>query len=127
MELIRGQDWKVFLLSYKGRMPLSDYWLGFIVPYFCLSLLAVIFDLVLLRISGIALFQTVLSIVIIYPLTMVAIKRCHDRGRSGFFLLLGLIPLVNLWPIIELSFLRGTAGSNKYGPDPIPVSWAANL
>jgi uncharacterized membrane protein YhaH (DUF805 family) len=48
------------------------------------------------------------------------IKRSHDRDRSGWFILLFLVPLLNLWPLIELLFLRGTIGSNRFGPDPVP-------
>jgi uncharacterized membrane protein YhaH (DUF805 family) len=47
------------------------------------------------------------------------IKRCHDRGRSGYFILLNFVPLVNFWPLIELTFLKGDAGPNEYGPDPL--------
>ena len=47
------------------------------------------------------------------------IKRCHDRDKSGFFLLLNFIPILNLWPIIELTFFKGTSGSNEYGADPL--------
>ncbi|KAB2832665.1 MAG: DUF805 domain-containing protein [Caedimonadaceae bacterium] len=50
---------------------------------------------------------------------MMNIKRAHDRGRSGHFLWLLLIPLVSLWPTIELLFLKGTEGSNKFGEDPL--------
>ena len=46
-------------------------------------------------------------------------KRCHDRDRSGWFILLSLIPLVNLWYIVEVGFLPGTKGNNRFGPDPL--------
>ena len=68
---------------------------------------------------------------------MVGIKRLHDRDKSGLWLLvfyagptvLGMANLgtigtlasfaVSIWGLVELGFLRGTAGPNKYGPDPI--------
>ena len=34
-------------------------------------------------------------------------------------ILLLFVPLVNLWPVVELLFLRGTVGPNQYGPDPV--------
>lgn len=50
---------------------------------------------------------------------LISIKRCHDRDRSGWFMLAMLIPLVGpLWVLIELGFLRGTVGANRFGPDP---------
>ena len=45
-----------------------------------------------------------------------AVKRCQDRGKSGWFLLVGLIPCVGaLWLLVELGFLSGPEGSNRYG------------
>ncbi len=51
-----------------------------------------------------------------------SVKRSHDRGRSGWFVLVLFIPLVQIWPFIELWFLSGTTGDNQYGPDPLPGS-----
>jgi uncharacterized membrane protein YhaH (DUF805 family) len=59
------------------------------------------------------------NLILLWPTLALGVKRCHDRGRSGWFLLLMLVPLVQLWPIIELAFLRGTAGENRFGPDPL--------
>jgi uncharacterized membrane protein YhaH (DUF805 family) len=53
-----------------------------------------------------------------------SVKRAHDRGRSWKFVLLLLVPGVNLWPLAELWLMRGTPGDNEYGPDslqrPVP-------
>jgi uncharacterized membrane protein YhaH (DUF805 family) len=64
-------------------------------------------------------FSLIASLVLLWPFLAVEIKRCHDRGRSGWFLLVGLIPLVNLWVLVEVFFLRGTLGDNQYGQDPL--------
>ena len=37
----------------------------------------------------------------------------------GWFLLAGVIPLVNVWVLVELCALRGTVGGNQYGVDPL--------
>jgi uncharacterized membrane protein YhaH (DUF805 family) len=50
----------------------------------------------------------------------VAIKRFHDRDKSGWWLLILLVPVVGgVWYLIECGFLRGTEGSNRYGMDPL--------
>ena len=49
----------------------------------------------------------------------VAAKRWHDRGKSGWWMLIGLVPIIGLWAIIEPGFLRGTEGPNRFGNDPI--------
>ena len=47
-------------------------------------------------------------------------KRCHDRGRSGWYQLIGLIPLLGaLWLFVDLGLLKGNAGENRFGPDPL--------
>ena len=58
-------------------------------------------------------------LVLFWPGLALAIKRAHDRNRPAWFALLMLVPLVNLWPMIELVFLKGTQGENQYGPDPL--------
>ena len=48
------------------------------------------------------------------------VRRCHDRNWSGAFLLVGLIPVAQLWPLVELGLLDGAPGDNAYGPSPKP-------
>ncbi len=69
-----------------------------------------------------------LALLVLFVLTLVlglaglliSVKRCHDRGRSGWFLLASLIPLAGpIWVLVELGFLRGTVGPNRFGPDPL--------
>jgi uncharacterized membrane protein YhaH (DUF805 family) len=64
----------------------------------------------------------IFDLIILWPGIAILIKRSHDRDRSGWFILLFLVPFLNLWPLIELLFLRGTIGSNRFGPDPVPQS-----
>ena len=48
----------------------------------------------------------------------VGVKRYHDRGKSGWWVLIALVPVIGgLWYLIECGFLRGTIGPNAYGPD----------
>jgi uncharacterized membrane protein YhaH (DUF805 family) len=53
----------------------------------------------------------------------VGVKRYHDRGKSGWWVLIALVPVIGgLWYLIECGFLRGTVGPNAYGPDPVALS-----
>jgi len=53
----------------------------------------------------------------------VAVKRYHDRNKSGWWVLIVLVPVIGgLWYLIECGFLRGTPGPNTYGPDPLAVA-----
>ena len=50
------------------------------------------------------------------------IKRCHDRGKSGWWSLIAMIPIVGgIWLIIDLGIMEGDEGPNQYGPNPLRV------
>ena len=65
-------------------------------------------------------FLDLISLTLLWPTFALAIKRAHDRDHSGWFLLLGLIPLLNIWVFVEIALLAGTPGANRFGPDPLP-------
>jgi uncharacterized membrane protein YhaH (DUF805 family) len=46
------------------------------------------------------------------------IKRWHDCGRSAWWVLLWLVPIISLLQLIGLCFVPGTDGENEWGPDP---------
>jgi len=54
----------------------------------------------------------------------IGVKRLHDVNKSAWFLLLFLIPLVNIFFGLYMLFARGTDGPNNYGPPPPPNSRA---
>ena len=110
------------LLSANGRITRKTLWLKVWLPYVVIYLMAVVIDMLAGTFSeefGIGLFSGVLSVCSIYPFVIVCIKRLHDRNRSGWFYLLCLVPILNLWPAVEIYFLRGTRGPNRFGPDPL--------
>ena len=116
-------DWRNFLLSWEGRITRFDYWVRFTVPYVVISTILSFVDGFTGNLNldtGMGLLSGVFTIVAIWPSFMVGIKRCHDRDRSGWFLLLILLPVIGwIWLLIDLGFLRGTVGPNRFGPDPL--------
>lgn len=65
------------------------------------------------------LIMLVVFVAAIWASLAINVKRWHDRNKSGWWVLLSLVPLANIWAFIETGFLRGTEGPNNYGPDPI--------
>jgi len=108
--------------SFDGRIGRATYWLKFFVPYLAiyLPLLAVDWALGTVdRKETVGVLSGIFMLLALYPSVAVGVKRCHDRDRSGWFLLVGLVPLLNLWLLIELGFLAGTPGPNRHGlPEP---------
>ena len=50
---------------------------------------------------------------------MLSIRRLHDLDKSGWWLILSLVPLVNIFFLLYLWLAPGTAGYNRYGQDPL--------
>jgi len=48
-----------------------------------------------------------------------SIKRFHDIGKSGWFVLTTLIPIIGVIVALILYFKVGNAGANAYGEDPL--------
>ncbi|MAD39833.1 MAG: hypothetical protein CMO30_03750 [Tistrella sp.] len=70
------------------------------------------------------LFSGLFSLAAIWPSLAIGARRCHDRGRSGWFQLIMLIPLIGwIWLLVEIGFLRGTEGPNRFGPDPLHTGY----
>jgi uncharacterized membrane protein YhaH (DUF805 family) len=53
------------------------------------------------------------------PNLAVGVRRLHDTDRSGWWLLIGLVPLVGAIVLIVFYCTRGTTGPNRFGEDPL--------
>jgi len=111
-------DWKDLLLSFDGRINRAKYWIGIAAIWVVLWLIAIVAGManssILWTIFGL------LTLLVIWPSLALSIKRWHDRGKSGWWVLIALVPLIgSLWVLIETGFLPGTPGTNEYGPDPL--------
>jgi uncharacterized membrane protein YhaH (DUF805 family) len=85
----RAVDWSSLFLSLDGRIGRRAFWLGFIVVGAGL-IAADVISRVISPSVGISVF---LSLVLVYPLVAVVVKRLHDRGRSGWWAALLAAPL----------------------------------
>jgi len=117
------------LFSFKGRIARSQYWKGVLIllPFnILLSLLA--FGLLESGDNDSAVLVLIVYAVALWPGLALTVKRWHDRDRTAWWFLTWLIPYVQflfmLWMTIEIWFLRGTAGSNRFGADPVQINQA---
>lgn len=62
-------------------------------------------------------------IVLFWAGLAIAVKRWHDRNKSGWWVLIAFVPVIGgLWYLIECGFLPGTTGANNYGADPLSAT-----
>ena len=99
---------------FDGRARRSEYWYFFL--FNVLISMAVGF---ICGIIGIPELSYLYSLGVLIPGIAVAIRRAHDVGKSGWFM---LIPIYNL----ILALTEGDKGPNEYGPDPKDPSAVGN-
>ena len=58
------------------------------------------------------------SLLLIIPSLAVTVRRLHDSGRTGAWVLINFVPLVGGIVMLIFKILQGTEGRNAYGPDP---------
>jgi uncharacterized membrane protein YhaH (DUF805 family) len=99
--------------TFTGRAERPEYWwwvLGVLIAAGVASLLdGMIFG------SDTAILGGLLSLAIIVPNIAVGVRRLHDTDRSGWWLLLTLIPVIGLLVLIWFMIQPGTPGANRFG------------
>lgn len=96
--------------SWRGRIGRLTYWI-YSVPIVLIASLAY---RGMAKDDEIAFF--LIMLICFYIQTMINIKRAHDRNRRGLFVILLFIPIIDLWPLFEFWFLKGSEADNYYGP-----------
>jgi uncharacterized membrane protein YhaH (DUF805 family) len=111
--------WKTVVLgnyaTFSGRARRSEYWwfaLANVIVNVALNIVGSLGD-ALSSLAGVAVLVYGLGTLI--PSLAVAARRLHDTGRSGWMMLLALIPLVGLIILIVFLASDSAKGSNKYG------------
>ena len=114
---------------FSGRARRMEYW------YFVLFNLIVAFVLALIDtllgtttgVSSFGLLSGIYSLAVLIPTLAVLVRRLHDIDRSGWWILINLIPLVGTIVLLVFALMPGTPGSNQYGPDPKQATGEARV
>ena len=95
----------LYALNFKGRSSKSEFWWGYL--FYCLLSIAL---------NIIPVIGSLASLVLVVPGIALSIRRMHDIGKSGWYMLMGLIPLAG--PIIVLVYMctASQPAPNQWGP-----------
>jgi uncharacterized membrane protein YhaH (DUF805 family) len=109
--------------DFQGRSRRSEYWF----TYLFLMIVVLVAYAAMFAFAGSAggeaLFGLIAGVLglfylaILIPSIAIAVRRLHDTDRSGWWLLIGIIPFGGIVLLIFFC-MAGTVGPNKYGPDP---------
>ena len=94
--------------NFNGRARRREYWLFFLANLVISFVLGFLFGLLAPKVAFVANFY---SLAVLVPSIAAGVRRMHDIGKSGWYI---LIPIYN----IVLLATEGEKGSNQYGADP---------
>lgn len=99
--------------TFSGRARRSEYWLAILFWYIVSMALTIIAGD-----SGLTVLASLWSLATFVPALAIVVRRLHDTGKSGWYYLWILLPLVG-WIIILVQLCKDSEpGTNQYGPNP---------
>jgi uncharacterized membrane protein YhaH (DUF805 family) len=119
-----NMDWYLEVLNkyavFEGRARRKEYWF-FMLFNVLISMVLGIFDRLLGNfdpLSGVGFFGFIYMLGIMIPGLAVSVRRLHDSGRSGWWLLMSLIPVIGSLVLLYFMLCNSDTGSNQYGASP---------
>lgn len=109
--------------EFDGRARRKEFWM-FVLFNAVFTALAAVFDNVFnTKITGYShgVFETLYLIGVFIPSLAVTVRRLHDIGKSGWMILIVLIPIIGVIWMLVLMASAGEPGENQYGPNPKEV------
>ena len=110
--------WKNYV-NFQGRARRKAYWMFVLFNLIALVVLSFIEGAIgLSGENGYGILTGLYTLAMILPLIALAVRRLHDTGRSGWWILIGLVPLIGPIVLIVFYVTDSQPGTNEYGPNP---------
>ena len=117
-------DWYLDVLknkyaTFSGRAHRKEYWMFLLINLVVSVALALIDSLIgSVSESGMGLLSSVYSIGVLIPSLALSVRRLHDIGRTGWWVLISIIPVIGAVVLLVFMLLDSEPGSNRYGANP---------
>lgn len=106
--------------DFSGRAQRSEYWF-FVLFYILIDILLIIVDRMTGSFSagaGMGLLSGLFSLAMIIPSLAVSVRRLHDTDRSGWWLLIALVPLIGAIVLLVFYVQDSQPDENRFGANP---------
>lgn len=91
-------------VEFKGRADRAEFWWFFLFQFVVLAIIGMVSNTL----------YVIATLALLLPGLAVGARRLHDIGKSGWFLLIGLIPLIG-WLVLIYFFVQPSGPANEYG------------
>jgi len=105
---------------FSRRARRKEFWMFFFINLL-ISVVLIAIDSLIGTFSpqtGFGLLQGLYSLAVLIPSIAVTVRRLHDTGRTGWWILIGLIPIIGGIVLLIFMVLDSQPGVNQYGPNP---------
>jgi uncharacterized membrane protein YhaH (DUF805 family) len=138
--------WAILLFGFGGRTNRAKFWLAWLIFFVIYMPFAIATSLT--DSPSLSAMSSMITIVLFVSGLAVCVKRLQDRNKSGWYVLLFFVApvalslagmslgltdgltfvaqglwlvgsVISIWGLVELGFIRGTIGANRFGPDPL--------
>ena len=99
---------------FGGRARRKEYWMFFLFNVIIAFVLGLVEGLA----GGPGIVGNIYALAVLIPGIAVAMRRLHDTDRSGWWLFIGLIPIVGAIVLLVFLVQDSTPGENQYGANP---------
>lgn len=109
-------------VNFHGRARRSAFWF-WVLFVFLVSVVLGVIDAALFGYTpgqpgSVGMLGMLWSLAVLLPGLAVAVRRLHDTGRSGFWLFIGLVPIIGWIVLVIFYVMDSQPGANKHGPSP---------
>jgi uncharacterized membrane protein YhaH (DUF805 family) len=102
---------------FGGRARRREYWMFTLINIIIVVLLGMI-EGVLGISTGQSILATIYSLAVLLPAIAVGVRRLHDTDRSGWWMLIGLVPILGALVLLIFAVQDSQPGQNRFGPNP---------
>ncbi len=99
--------------DFEGRARRKEFWMFALFNFIIAIILALIGNMI-----DFTWISTIYSLAVLVPSIAVTVRRLHDIGKSGWWWLIGFIPVIGFIVLIVFAIMDSQPGSNQYGPNP---------
>ncbi len=103
------QPWRTYV-TFRGRAGRTEYW--------TFSIVNGVIALILLPIPHLLIVRFVFALATLLPGLAVSVRRLHDTGMSGWYIFVGLVPIVGDLLLLWFMLKASEKGDNLWGPNP---------
>ena len=103
---------------FSGRATRKEFWMFTLINTIVNIIVAVALTIIVGEYKGLIFIPTLYTLAVFIPSLAISCRRLHDIGKSGWWILITLVPFIGSLLLFSFYVIDSQTGTNKYGPNP---------